>query len=178
MMPDTPSFVLPIPSRSRAELDAAIEQTLAAPVHDNSDVWPITFLREYRDTGSQSPRLLELAIRCCDQVTDLQLLLFAALVEHFNRDNHTAIRGLVDLTREVELLVVHMSCEARLERALKSAQTFSEAGVPVRNVAVIGRESAVGYQFDPDRRILTVPTPDNYEGLSRKMAATYRFLSF
>jgi len=152
---------------------------LAADASDETQQWALKFLDDYLDSGSTSVSSLELAIRSTHRPTELQALLFAAYARHFEKDHFEAVNQLRKLLDGATLLVMHLSCQPRLELAKSSAKTFSEAD-GARNLIVVGNGDSNDprYHFDADQRILTVPAPDIYEGLSRKVAAAYKFIGF
>jgi hypothetical protein len=97
---------------------------------------------------------------------------------------HQAVFGLVnegalDLARKHlrANVVLHISCEDRLARAMESTHSF--AAVDKNNVAqaiVVGSPSAAEFRFDPENLILRVPTHDSYEQLPAKVMSAVTFL--
>lgn len=75
-----------------------------------------------------------------------------------------------------ELVVAHISCNARMPLALQSAESFSDSCV--KNVVVVGNEDLPAYQyrFEIESSILEVPANDFYEGLPQKVAKFFLFL--
>jgi glycosyltransferase involved in cell wall biosynthesis len=179
-MLDNAAFASPIASRSARDLQAGLDAWLAAPVSDERERWALEYLREYCKTGRISQRVLERAIRCCHRPTELQGFLYSLLQHDFQARHAKTISAFEQPIGGTELLILHLSCEPRVHLARESAQTFVESAPLVRNLIVIGREDAEqdSYEFEPEHRILTVPAPDSYEGLSRKVSAAYKFLSF
>lgn len=140
--------------------------------------WPLKFLKEYLESGRYSLKSLELAIRATPDPTRLQALLFATYAGHLRKDCAKAVDQLRSMLDGIQLLALHISCEPRLDLARASVETFAESG-QLRNLIVIGHgDGDPHYHFDAERRILSVPAPDIYEGLSQKVAAAYRFLGF
>jgi len=159
------------------ELEPYLQGTAIAAV----DGLSVKFLRDYLNSGRSSAASLELAIRCIQRPTALQPLLFRILVNHFREENREAIARFTDLVRDVDVIVLHLSCRARLHLALASAESFVERGRRLLNVIIVGHETASFppvYEFDAASKILTVPAIDFYEGLGRKIGAAYRFLAF
>ena len=74
-------------------------------------------------------------------------------------------------------VVLHISCEHRLARAMESMHSFMAADKnSVAQVIVIGSPSNAAFRFDPDEMMLTVPTPDSYEELPAKVMSAVAFL--
>lgn len=148
--------------------------------HDQDAVWAKRFLAEYLASQFLDGRPLELAIRSTHRPTELQDFLFRLYARHFVIENGAGILEFARVYRGAQLIAVHVSCRPRLHLALASVESFSNLRDPVQHLTVIGQESAhdMNYSFDPDARTLTVPAPDNYEGLAQKMAKLYRFLGF
>ena len=75
-------------------------------------------------------------------------------------------------------VVMHVTCEARIERAHESMRSF-EAAAPSRfsQIIVLGRPDAHAFAFDSSTRILTVPAQDTYEHLPAKLVAAMAFLA-
>ncbi len=75
-------------------------------------------------------------------------------------------------------LVMHLSCEPRIDRAIASCRSFESAEKEgVSQVVVVGSAESTEFRFDPDCRLLTVPAPDTYEYLPSKVLAAMFFFS-
>jgi len=162
----------------QVDLEKELNRLAATAPTDEREEWALKFLRDYLESGKKTLTSLELAIRSTHRATKLQSLLFAAYAARFEQDNFEILSQLRRIVADSKLLVMHLSCRPRLEKALASMATFSENGL--RNLIVVGQDDPedTRYHFDADRRMLTVPAPDCYEGLSRKSAAAYRMLGF
>jgi hypothetical protein len=99
--------------------------------------------------------------------------LYVDLVKHFNAESLSAARRV--LARNV---VMHVSCEARLQRAEASCASFSPAlSETTSQLIVVGDEGAATYRYDAARNVLHVPTSDAYEHLPAKVISALSFLS-
>ena len=100
------------------------------------------------------------------------------LYAHAFRTRNSDVLYQFDQTfRQSELLVVHISCKPRIEKAFSSATSFGGGGERVKNLVVVG-STVTGnkFDFDPVRCVLTVPAGNSYEHLPIKMLETFCFL--
>lgn len=95
----------------------------------------------------------------------------------FEECNRPALEQFVNTFSGVKMLVLHVSYKGGLERAEASCRSFSDPSGRIGNVIVIGDASAEDcFHFDPYRAILTVPAPDAYEALPRKVSKALLFV--
>jgi hypothetical protein len=147
---------------------------------DAKEIWAIKFLRRYRDSGGTAQDALELAIRCTHWPTELQHFLFRVYSRDFTDAHAEAVRDFGEFCHGAQLIVVHVSCQARVQLASASARSFGDQE-GLRHLIVVGQSTELQtprYSFDPSGGVLTLPAPDTYEGLAQKMAILFRFLGF
>jgi Galactosyltransferase/Protein-L-isoaspartate(D-aspartate) O-methyltransferase (PCMT) len=101
-----------------------------------------------------------------------------ALYGHaFRTHNSAALRLFDESLEQTELLVVHVSCEARIAKALSSAISFADPKGRIKNLVVVGaKRTNTKFDFDPVRWVLTVPASDSYEHLPLKVYLMFCFL--
>lgn len=101
----------------------------------------------------------------------LTFSLYLSLTRMINREALDAAR--LSFRRNV---VMHLSCMDRIERAVASCRSFDRAEAEdVSQVIVVGATRIDRFDFDPDRRLLTVPASDSYEHLPSKVLAAMFF---
>lgn len=71
-------------------------------------------------------------------------------------------------------VILHTSCLPRMDRAEASCTSFAGQGEGYHHIILVGKPGAGGENETPltlryDGRVLTVPVPDNYENLHRKL---------
>ena len=121
-----------------------------------------------------SPAVLSTAHRLAasDMLNDETLGLYVDLIAHFSADAFAGVRSM--LRKNV---VMHLSCQARLERAERSCASFAPAmGDSLCQLIVVGDESAAIYRYEAARNVLYVPTSDAYEHLPAKVVSALSFL--
>jgi len=75
-------------------------------------------------------------------------------------------------------VVMHVTCEARIERARESMRSFETTSPDgFSQIIVLGRPEAHAFAFDVSTRTLIVPSPDTYEHLPAKVIAAMAFLA-
>jgi hypothetical protein len=96
----------------------------------------------------------------------------------FRKTNYKQISDFERCFAGTELLVTHISCEARLSKAILSVNSFRDSENKLSNLIVVGdnRLQPFLYEFNPATGILKVPSPDNYESLPQKIRTFFRFL--
>jgi hypothetical protein len=79
-----------------------------------------------------------------------------------------------------ELLVVHVTCQARLENATASVASFRGELDATKHLIVVGDSELekTSFKFQPSASLLTVPASDSYEGLPAKIRNLFLFLGF
>jgi hypothetical protein len=102
-------------------------------------------------------------------------VLYRKVFAEINRD---ALAQFERMYAGVKLIVVHVSCQARLAGARASAATFDDPRRNIRNLIVIADPALAAntYRFDPAQEMLTVPSSDAYEGLPVKIQKLLVFL--
>ena len=107
-----------------------------------------------------------------DMLNDATFGLYVDLVRHFSADAFTALGP-----RLRKNVVMHLSCEPRVERAQRSCASFaSDLGEASSQLIVVGDEAGATYRYDAHRNVLTVPAPDSYEHLPAKVISALTFL--
>jgi len=102
-----------------------------------------------------------------------------AMFQHvFRVYNSNALTIFEKFYARAELLIVHMTCNARLSYAQNSALSFYDKHNRIRNVILIGDDSLPKnkFEFDPLTQILKVPSADSYEALPQKISNFFLFL--
>ncbi len=120
------------------------------------------------------PRVLSTALllAASDMVNDDAFGLYVDLLRYFSADAFVAAREGMR-----QNVVMHVSCEARLERAERSCASFAPVlGDDVSQLIVVGDEAAATYRYDRGRNVLYVPTSDAYQHLPAKVVSALSFL--
>ena len=78
-------------------------------------------------------------------------------------------------------VMLHTSCQHRLAETEKTVASFDRGGTGLHHVILLGdvtsrTEDETPLSFDYDGRVLSVPVPDTYEHLHRKMFYSYMLL--
>jgi hypothetical protein len=151
-------------------------------LHKYSESYFLDSLFGETGNGGLKDRLrnLELAIQCEQNHTPFQLFLFRLYQREFRKLNEASLDAFQGLYANAELIVLHLSCRARMSSANESAITFVDAHSRIKNLIVVGHAAgkAGSYSLIPTDGLLVVPANDAYEGLAEKSAAAYAFLAF
>src|SRR4029078_9415122 len=104
------------------------------------------------------------------KTTPLQRFLFQVYQQAFRSVYFRELKAFRSATQRSHLIVMHVSCAPSLERAMESAASFARI-TRIKILIVIGQcgGRAGRYLFDNERRLLTVPASDAYEGLPQKV---------
>lgn len=96
----------------------------------------------------------------------------------FRTHNCEALTIFDEAFKNGELLVAHVSCKQQIERARSSALSFFDPSGRIKNLIVVGSETADDkFKFDRANSVLTVPAGDSYEHLSMKVHQMVLFLA-
>ncbi len=154
---------LPLSTMTKGHPDTvAVKQELAAEVES------------HLAHGRMAPALATAhRLASCDMTDAISFAIYLDLCRLMNAAALEAARR--SLSR---FLVLHVSCTPRLDRAMASVQSFVPAeAAGVSQLVVVGSRESERFQFDAVRRVLTVPTRDDYESLPSKVIAGFFFLS-
>jgi len=168
---------------ARASLSTIIRGTAAGPIKKGQpDVNAIK-----RALAGEVLAVLDSDLHVRNPKT-LQLAHRLAAIDMADRDAFDAYVALLEAANAAALqlarssltpnVVMHLSCEPRVQRAQESCKSFAAAApLGLSQVIVVGSSAAHLFDFDVHTRVLTVPAPDSYEHLPAKVVAAMAFFA-